>query len=154
MNVPKELEQYVLSWGFDDEKHIRSEISKTPIKELLKKQLHYLDCTRIGKVSGLRLMQTIGFPYSHEMTITLHLIEKLNEDEQEEYLNMVIKRHKDNLAYEEQYPPVWYSKKKWTRPKESKTEKVVKPKVDKKTRKVKSKVLDIPFLTSKFKIQL
>ena len=42
------------------------------IKKAISKQFENLDCTRI--VDGLRLMQTIGYPYMREISITLNMI--------------------------------------------------------------------------------
>lgn len=141
MNIAEELKPYILqNWDIDDDKQVRSLLSKSPVEEVLDKQLHELDCTRIGKVSGLRLQQTIGYPYSHQITITLRIISTLDEDSQLIWMNKLLNRHKLNLAYEETNPPIWYSKKHWTNKATSKRStkrtRVVKPKIDKTKQKL------------------
>lgn len=132
MNIPKELEPYFLkSWGINDDKYVRSLLATTPVEERLSQQLHYLDCTRIGKISGTRLIQTIDHTYAMEISVALKLCATIDDKSlQKEWLNRIVERHKINLDYEKENPPIWYDKKRWSNKKQS-SGKVLKPRIKK-----------------------
>lgn len=88
---------------------IDKEVEREGFETVFKKYLGYLDCTRIGKVSGMRLQQTIGYPYMHDMSKMIYLLDTYNPSD--ELYALLNKRHQDNLAYEKDNPPIWYDKK-------------------------------------------
>ena len=61
-------------------------------------------------------MQTIGVPYTYEMSkLAFILYTYLSEDEEDKlkaYLDRLVQLHKDNLKYEETNPPIVYDKSK------------------------------------------
>ena len=79
--------------------------------EVWKTRYNYIDCTRIGN-NGLRLMQTIGVPYIINMSNLIYIINKYFPDEKDDKLQLLVERHKANLEYEREHPPVWYKKGK------------------------------------------
>ena len=88
------------------------EIKSVGLDSFLKYNFHSLDCTRVCK-DGLRPMQTIGYPYRHTITETVFIIKNyVEEDKQDEYFERLLKRHSDNLEYEQTNPPIWYGTEK------------------------------------------
>lgn len=80
--------------------------------EYLDRVLLYLDCTRLYP-NGMRAMQTVGYPYRHEISVYLHVL-NLIEDEaiKKEYEDKLIERHDANIAYESEHGTIWYDKQK------------------------------------------
>lgn len=88
------------------------EIQSVGLDSFLKYNFHSLDCTRVCE-NGLRPMQTIGYPYRHVITETVFTIKNyVEEDKQDEYFERLLKRHSDNLEYEQTNPPIWYGTEK------------------------------------------
>ena len=88
------------------------EIQSIGLDSFLEYNFHSLDCTRVCK-DGLRPMQTIGYPYRHIITETVFTIKNyVEEDKQDEYFEKLLKRHSDNLEYEQTNPPIWYGTEK------------------------------------------
>ena len=88
------------------------EIQSVGLDSFLEYNFHSLDCTRVCK-DGLRPMQTIGYPYRHTITKIVFAIKNyVEEDKQDEYFERLLKRHSDNLEYEQTNPPIWYGTKK------------------------------------------
>ena len=88
------------------------EIKSVGLDSFLEYNFHSLDCTRVCK-DGLRPMQTIGYPYRHTITETVFTIKNyVEEDKQDEYFERLLKRHSDNLEYEQTNPPIWYGTEK------------------------------------------
>lgn len=98
--IPLDKSQYIA---------IEKEVERDGFETVFNRYLHYLDCTRVGKVSGMRLQQTIGYPYMSDMSKMCYLLDTFNPSD--ELYALVNKRHQDNLAYEKDNPPVWYDKK-------------------------------------------
>ena len=91
---------------------VQHEIKSVGLDSFLKYNFHSLDCTRVCK-DGLRPMQTIGYPYRHAITETVFTIKNyVEENKQDEYLERLLKRHSDNLEYEQTNPPIWYGTEK------------------------------------------
>ena len=149
----EDFSKYIVEISQDDKNSIIKRITTFGYDDVFNKQLNYLDCTRVTS-SGMRLMQTIGYPYMREISITLFIIE-LNDDstKKEELLNILNKRHLDNLEYEKENPPVWYDKKLKgkvnTKIKEPKTPK--EPKITVAQRKLAAKIAKINTLGLKLK---
>ena len=113
-----DLDKYLIELS-DFDITLTNQRIKGDIKKAISKQFENLDCTRI--VDGLRLMQTIGYPYMREMSITLNMINRLeDESEKESYLSTLLEVHNNNLKYEETNPPIWYGGKKAKREWEAK----------------------------------
>ena len=88
------------------------EIQRVGLEEFLEYNFNNLDCTRICK-DGLRPMQTIGYPYRKLITEIVFTIKNyVEEDKQNEYFERLLKRHSDNLEYEQTNPPIWYGTEK------------------------------------------
>ena len=88
------------------------EIQSVGLDSFLEYNFHSLDCTRVCN-DGLRPMQTIGYPYRHTITKTVFTIKNyVEEDKQDEYFERLLKRHSDNLEYEQTNPPIWYGTEK------------------------------------------
>ena len=88
------------------------EIKSVGLDSFLEYNFRSLDCTRVYK-DGLRPMQTIGYPYRRTITETIFTIKNyIEEDKQDEYFERLLKRHSDNLEYEQTNPPIWYGTEK------------------------------------------
>ena len=91
---------------------VQHEIQSVGLDLFLEYNFHSLDCTRVCK-DGLRPMQTIGYPYRYTITKTVFTIKNyVEEDKQDEYFERLLKRHNDNLEYEQTNPPIWYGTEK------------------------------------------
>ena len=88
------------------------EIQSVGLDSFLEYNFHSLDCTRVCK-DGLRPMQTIGCIYRRLITETVFAVKNyVEENKQDEYFERLLKRHSDNLEYEQTNPPIWYGTKK------------------------------------------
>ena len=108
--IPK---KYTMQLDNIDKKLCSGYVARLGIDGAIESQFKYLDCSRVK--DGLRLMQTIGVPYTYEMSkLAFILYTYLSEDEDKlkTYLDRLVQLHKDNLKYEETNPPVVYDKRK------------------------------------------
>lgn len=109
--IPK---KYTMQLDNIDKKLCSGYVARLGIDGAIESQFKRLDCSRVK--DGLRLMQTIGIPYTYEMSkLAFILYTYLSEDEEDKlktYLNRLVQLHKDNLKYEETNPPIVYDKNK------------------------------------------
>lgn len=109
--IPK---KYTMQLDNIDKKLCSGYVARLGIDGAIESQFKRLDCSRVK--DGLRLMQTIGVPYTYEMSkLAFILYTYLSEDEEDKlkaYLDRLIQLHKDNLKYEETNPPIVYDKSK------------------------------------------
>lgn len=95
-------------WNVD---YMINEVNANDITELLDKLIDRIDCTKVYP-SGLRVMQTIGYPYKREITRYLFVLNNVEDEEvKQEYYQKLIDRHNANIEYEKDNAPIWYSKK-------------------------------------------
>lgn len=116
------------------------------VEEAFNEELVYLDCTRYDKEGKFRLMQTNGVPYSVELGKAIYIINAYHYEG--EY--KLLERHKMNLEYEKEHPPVTYKDKKSKEPKEKKEKepKARKPKMtaeEKRAAKLQKKIAGFAF---------
>ena len=107
------LRNYITSLDDSDRKIIDKKVAEKGIEEYLNQQLIYLDCSRI--IKGIRMMQTIGYPYQREISSYLYALETVagnDFDFDKEWINKLLKCHQANLEYEKENPPIWYGGKK------------------------------------------
>ena len=114
----EELSEYITTLDDADRRMIDTRIAERGIENYLSQQLIYLDCSRI--LQGMRMMQTIGYPYQREISSYLYALESVagsDFDKDKEWIDKLLDRHHANLEYEKENPPVWYggkkSKDKW-----------------------------------------
>lgn len=109
--IPK---KYTMQLDNIDKKLCSGYVARLGIDGAIESQFKRLDCSRVK--DGLRLMQTIGVPYTYEMSkLAFILYTYLSEDEEDKlktYLDRLVQLHKDNLKYEEINPPIVYDKSK------------------------------------------
>ena len=109
--IPK---KYTMQLDNIDKKLCSGYVARLGIYGAIESQFKRLDCSRVK--DGLRLMQTIGVPYTYEMSkLAFILYTYLSEDEEDKlkaYLDRLVQLHKDNLKYEETNPPIVYDKSK------------------------------------------
>lgn len=109
--IPK---KYTMKLDNIDKKLCSGYVARLGIDGAIESQFKHLDCSRVK--DGLRLMQTIGVPYTYEMSkLAFILYTYLSEDEEDKlkaYLDRLVQLHKDNLKYEETNPPIVYDKSK------------------------------------------
>ncbi|MBQ3306900.1 MAG: hypothetical protein IJG68_01770 [Bacilli bacterium] len=109
----EELNQYICYLDDSDKKMIDERVAEKGIENYLSQQLIYLDCSRI--INGMRMMQTIGYPYQREITSYLYALQTKagnDFDFDKEWFDKLIKQHHANIEYEKINPPVWYGGKK------------------------------------------
>lgn len=109
--IPK---KYTMQLDNIDKKLCSGYVARLGIDGAIESQFKRLDCSRVK--DGLRLMQTIGVPYTYEMSkLAFILYTYLSEDEEDKlkaYFDRLVQLHKDNLKYEETNPPIVYDKSK------------------------------------------
>ena len=109
--IPK---KYTMQLDNIDKKLCSGYVARLGIDGAIESQFKRLDCSRVK--DGLRLMQTIGVPYTYEMSkLAFILYTYLSEDEEDKlkaYLDRLVQLHKDNLKYEETNLPIVYDKSK------------------------------------------
>ena len=105
----KELSDYIINLDNSDHNIIDKRVAEKGIEEYLNQQLIYLDCSRILK--GMRMMQTIGYPYQREISSYLYAVE-MHAVHKHIWENKLLECHQANLEYEKENPPVWYGGKK------------------------------------------
>ena len=109
--IPK---KYTMQLDNIDKKLCSGYVARLGIDGAIESQFKRLDCSRVK--DGLRLMQTIGVPYTYEMSkLAFILYTYLSEDEEDKlkaYLDRLVQLHKDNIKYEETNPPIVYDKSK------------------------------------------
>ena len=170
MNIKEISKEYHTDLDAIDKGMIDKNVAEKGIGNYLNQQLIYLDCSRIK--DGMRMMQTIGYPYKREITSYLYALKQyyenrdcpldINEQEEYEYdIDRLIERHQANLEYEKENPPVWYdgkpkkSNKRKPKAKEGDMfpEETKKAKISKAEAKLKAKLLgaSIGFGSFKFK---
>ena len=114
MSIEDIAKKYHTDLDDADREMIDRRVEEKGIEEYLNQQLVYLDCSRI--IQGMRMMQTIGYPYKREISSYTYAVCKyVNENEDTEFLeiwkNKLIERHNANLEYEKENPPIWYDGK-------------------------------------------
>ncbi len=106
--------KYTMQLDNIDKKLCSGYVARLGIDRAIESQFKRLDCSRVK--DGLRLMQTIGVPYTYEMSkLAFILYTYISEDEEDKlkaYLDRLVQLHKDNLKYEETNPPIVYDKSK------------------------------------------
>ena len=108
-----ELRDYITTLDDADHRMINQRVAEKGIEGYLNQQLVYLDCSRI--IQGMRMMQTIGYPYQREISSYLYALETVagnDFDFDKEWINKLLVRHQANLEYEKENPPIWYGGKK------------------------------------------
>jgi len=108
-----ELRDYITSLDDSDHRMIDQKVAEKGIEGYLNQQLIYLDCSRI--LQGMRMMQTIGYPYQREISSYIYALETVagnDFDFDKEWIDKLLKRHQANLEYEKENPPIWYGGKK------------------------------------------
>ena len=114
MSIEDIVKKYHTDLDDADRAMIDRRVEEKGIEEYLNQQLVYLDCSRI--IQGMRMMQTIGYPYKREINSYIYAVCKyVNENEDTEFLeiwkNKLIERHSANVEYEKENPPIWYDGK-------------------------------------------
>ena len=113
MNINDIIKTYHTDLDDYDKAIIDKKVAEKGIEEYLNQQLIYLDCSRI--LQGMRMMQTIGYPYKREISSYLYALETVagnDFDFDKEWINKLLERHQANLEYEKENPPIWYGGKK------------------------------------------
>ena len=112
----EKLRDYIITLDKVDQQMIDNKVAEKGIENYLSQQLIYLDCSRV--INGMRMMQTIGYPYQREISSYLYVLNKAvwldgyQSDHKKEWTNKLLERHQANLEYEKENPPVWYGGKK------------------------------------------
>ena len=116
MTIEEIFNEYYTTLDNLDKSMADSNVAEKGIDKFLSQQLIYLDCSRI--IQGMRMMQTIGYPYRRELMIFFYVLDKAiwtdgkQDEHHKEWSDKLIALHEANLKYEEINPPVWYGGKK------------------------------------------
>jgi hypothetical protein len=111
-----ELRDYITTLDDAEHRMINQRVAEKGIEGYLTQQLIYLDCSRI--LQGMRMMQTIGYPYQREISSYLYALERAvwldgyQDKHKKEWTDKLLERHQANLEYEKENPPIWYGGKK------------------------------------------
>lgn len=109
--IPK---KYTMELDKIDKKFCTNNVASLGLEGAIESQFKHLDCSRVK--DGLRLMQTIGVPYTYEMSKLAYILYTYLSEEEEDklkiYLDRLAKLHKANLDYEKDNPPIVYDKTK------------------------------------------
>ena len=162
MNINDIIKTYHTDLDDYDKTIIDKKVAEKGIEKYLNQQLIYLDCSRI--LQGMRMMQTIGYPYKREISSYVYALETVagnDFDFDKEWINKLIERHQANLEYEKENPPIWYDgkpKKNTTRKRKYKeadmfSEETKKAKISKAEAKLKAKLLGSSVGFGSFKIK-
>ena len=108
MNINDIVKKYHTDLDDADRAMIDKRVEEKGIEEYLNQQLVYLDCSRT--LQGMRMMQTIGYPYKREITSYLYAVE-MHAVHKHIWENKLIERHNANIEYEKENPPIWYDGK-------------------------------------------
>lgn len=102
------IKQYITELDISSKQFVVFEIGRLGVEQFLNNEFVKLDCSRVSN-SGLRLMQTIGYPYVHIISETIFVInEYIDDDKKDEYFTKLLDIHNKNVEYETLNPPVWY----------------------------------------------
>ena len=108
MSIEEIAKKYHTDLDDADRAMIDRRVEEKGIEEYLTQQLVYLDCSRI--LQGMRMMQTIGYPYKREIISYLYAVE-MHAVHKHIWENKLVERHNANLEYEKENPPIWYDGK-------------------------------------------
>lgn len=108
MNIEDIIKTYHTDLDDCDRAMIDERVAEKGIEEYLNQQLVYLDCTRV--LDGMRMMQTIGYPYKREISSYVYAVE-MHAVHKHIWENKLIERHNINVEYEKENPPIWYDGK-------------------------------------------
>ena len=158
MNINDIIKKYHTDLDDADRAMIDRRVEEKGIEEYLTQQLVYLDCSRV--IQGMRMMQTIGYPYKREITSFLYAVE-MHAVHKHIWENKLIERHNENIEYEKENPPVWYDgkpKKGGKRKPKAKEgdmfpEETKKAKISKAEAKLKAKLLGANLVFGGFKLK-
>ena len=111
MSIEEIAKKYHTDLDDADRAIIDRRVEEKGIEGYLNQQLVYLDCSRI--LQGMRMMQTIGYPYKREICSYVYAVSGLAEDPESEqiWIDKLIERHNANIEYEKENPPIWYDGK-------------------------------------------
>ena len=162
MSIEEIAKKYHTDLDECDKNMIDKKVAEKGIEGYLNQQLIYLDCSRI--LQGMRMMQTIGYPYKREISSYVYALDVSNFEDKGQvsiWKNKLIERHKANIEYEKENPPIWYgdkSKKSTTRKRKYKeadmfSEETKKAKISKAEAKLAAKLLKSTVGFGSFKIK-
>lgn len=109
MTIDELIKKYHTDLDDADRAMIDRRVEEKGIEGYLNQQLVYLDCSRI--IQGMRMMQTIGYPYKREISSYLYAVE-MHAVHKHIWENKLLERHQANLEFEKENPPIWYGGKK------------------------------------------
>ena len=158
MNINDIIKKYHTNLDDADRAMIDRRVEEKGIEGYLTQQLVYLDCTRI--IQGMRMMQTIGYPYKRELCSYVYAVE-MHAVHKHIWEEKLIECHDANIEYEKENPPIWYDgkpKKSGKRKPKAKEgdmfpEETKKAKISKAEAKLKAKLLGADLGFGGFKIK-
>lgn len=81
------------------------------VEEAIEHQFVELDCSRVYN-NGMRAMQTNIYRYTYEVSMTVALIDRLDDNDlKRKYIQQLNAVHNNNLEFEKDNPPIDYNYK-------------------------------------------
>ena len=137
-----ELNKYLVKLDSFDTDIIDIEIKRNGLDHFFNLYIYrYLDATRYN--GSYRPIQTIGYGYRKDISRVLFVLDNydVSEESKEKWIKALYDVHMKNLEFENEYPPIVYSKK------------VTKPVIKKETKETKEDEEDkITVIKSKLKV--
>lgn len=110
MTFKEIAKKYHTSLDSIDINSINKQVVEKGIDKFLSQQLVYCDCSRV--VNGLRLIQTIGYPYTREISIYVYAVSLIDDyNKRKYYEDKLVELHNSNIEYEKT-TNIWYKDKK------------------------------------------
>ena len=110
MTFKEIAKKYHTSLDNIDINSINKQVVEKGIDKFLSQQLIYCDCSRV--VNGLRLIQTVGYPYTREISIYTYAVSLIDDyNKRKHYEDKLVELHKSSKEYEKT-TTIWYKDKK------------------------------------------
>ena len=110
MTFKEIAKKYHTSLDSIDINSINKQVVEKGIDKFLSQQLIYCDCSRV--VNGLRLIQTVGYPYTREISIYTYAVSLIDDyNKRKHYEDKLVELHNSNIEYEKT-TTIWYKDKK------------------------------------------
>ena len=110
MTFKEIAKKYHTSLDNIDINSINKQVVEKGIDKFLSQQLIYCDCSRV--VNGLRLIQTVGYPYTREISIYTYAVSLIDDyNKKKHYEDKLVELHKSSKEYEKT-TTIWYKDKK------------------------------------------
>lgn len=115
------MEYQLLTLEDADRNLTKYEAEQVGLENYIQKQIDYLDVSRVlAENTKFRIIQTIDYLYKVTISKTHYAISLVEDlDERKVWLHKLAERHRANIEYEKENPPLVYKKKSATKSKKA-----------------------------------